>query len=1477
MKKALLLALALTFTPACFAQTKGTGFPMYGSFDSSPADTVNRFNLNSTLTMPIVSGSARGLNFRYSLSYNSLVWAIAQPPSAAAWQPSYTNGGGPLPWGWNTSQVTGAVTYNQTTTQCVGPHGGTTTTYNNFLWIAPDGTQHAFPVSTQNISGQACSPVILNANGVATDGSGYHIWVTFFTQSVVYGPDGTQVYPTRKDTNGNYATSTINGSETDWTDSAGHLTLKIISGSSSILYEVAAPDGTYQTTTLNLTSYNIKTNFGCSGIGEDTTTASLPVSLVYPNGLQYTFTYEPTPGNSGYVTGRIQKATLPNGGYVQYTYGTTNDGISCTDGSIFNVTRKVNEAGIWNATSTWTFVRAQNGSNWNTTITYPQMPYDTAANQRVYTFNSSGQETQAKIYQGSTSGTLLRTINTTWASNGSPLTKTTILEDNSTQSEVETAYDSNGNLLTLKQHDFGTGAPGSILRTITNTYLSTTPYTNLNIVNRRTEQTIADSTGTVHFRQDTAYDGTTISPCPTGAAQHDDTNYGCSFTTRGNATTITKYTNATVPSGPIALNSYYDMFGNLVKADLSCCDSKAWTYSATTQYAYPDSDTCGAAGGPQVTTSYTYNSHTGQKASLTDSNNQVWSYAYDTMRRPTTTTRPDNAQVATSYQDSQNAFTESAPIQGTGFREAFITRDGLTRRVSSVVQDSSNNIYSKSERQLDPLGRRYRISNLYTGTSPQYWTTVQYDAVGRVTTKILQDGSSAQWSFSLNSVTYTDPVGHQRKYLVNGMREMSSLFEPDPTNNNSLTLQTSYGYTVLKNLASVTQGSQTRTYGYDDVGRLTSSTTGESGLTTYQYNNFDQLTQRTDARGVITTVSYDTMNRLHQVIYNVGTTGVTPTPTVTYTYGASPTMFNNGELLSVTDGVGSETYAYDNLGRTTQEQQVINSNTYTIGYHYNLDGGVTSITYPSGRVVQQGYDAIGRLSSLTSGLTTYANNFTYSPLTRVTGWNFGNGAVASIGYTSDRLKLQSVSYSKGAASLFSQSYSFLENGGNSGQITSVTDSVNNGRSTTYTYDSLNRLATAVTTGSFSYPKWGLSFTYDRYGNRTAQTVTAGTAPSNSVSVSDVTNQINTAGYTYDMSGNLTNDGSNALGYDGEGRLITSADGSGNATYSYNSANLRALKSIGGTATVYVFALGNVIAQYSNGSLSNEYINIGSRRLATYVGTTLNYHGFDNHSIRVTMDASGNKVGEQGHFPFGEDWYMTNTVSTQHFTNYERDTESGNDYAMHRFYVNRLARFSSPDPRPGGRQGPQGLNLYNYVLNEPVNQSDSSGMNIDYPCDPIFGCDSCSPNVSPFCFPVGDCSECHSVEQPPPTDPPTEPAPVQPSSDCDFSINPPADIEAQYCDAVHLNTQSFQVTGYRPCQITPSKSSCSYDSDGNVKIEPEKSHDQLDHQNPTCEIGYDAGPQIADGVAGHYSITVKIHFYPSGKDVSHDAKGEVQCP
>src|SRR5260370_21656539 len=64
---------------------------------------------------------------------------------------------------------------------------------------------------------------------------------------------------------------------------------------------------------------------------------------------------------------------------------------------------------------------------------------------------------------------------------------------------------------------------------------------------------------------------------------------------------------------------------------------------------------------------------------------------------------------------------------------------------------------------------------------------------------------------------------------------------------------------------------------------------------------------------------------------------------------------------------------------------------------------------------------------------------------------------------------------------------------------------------------------------------------------------------------------------------------------------------------------------------------------------------------------------------------------------------------------ERDSESGNDYAMMRSSVNRLGRFSSPDLLAGSTSDPQSLNHYTYGLNDPVNLIDPFGLDTTQTC------------------------------------------------------------------------------------------------------------------------------------------------------------------
>jgi RHS repeat-associated protein len=209
---------------------------------------------------------------------------------------------------------------------------------------------------------------------------------------------------------------------------------------------------------------------------------------------------------------------------------------------------------------------------------------------------------------------------------------------------------------------------------------------------------------------------------------------------------------------------------------------------------------------------------------------------------------------------------------------------------------------------------------------------------------------------------------------------------------------------------------------------------------------------------------------------------------------------------------------------------------------------------------------------------------------------------------------------------------------------------------------------------------------------------------------------------------MTNDGLNTLAYDAENRLLSATNGGASGTYSYDGNSFRVKKVSGSTTTVYLFSGSKVIAEYVNGAAptapTREYIYSGDALLAKIESGATQYYHQDHLSNRLITDSSGNALAQLGHFPFGESWY--NAPSDKFlFTTYERDSESGNDYAMARYSINRLGRFSSPDPVSGSIGDPQSLNRYPYTANDPIDATDPSGM-VTFMCN---GEEACPQRMS----------------------------------------------------------------------------------------------------------------------------------------------------
>ncbi len=134
------------------------------------------------------------------------------------------------------------------------------------------------------------------------------------------------------------------------------------------------------------------------------------------------------------------------------------------------------------------------------------------------------------------------------------------------------------------------------------------------------------------------------------------------------------------------------------------------------------------------------------------------------------------------------------------------------------------------------------------------------------------------------------------------------------------------------------------------------------------------------------------------------------------------------------------------------------------------------------------------------------------------------------------------------------------------------------------------------------------------------------------------------------------------------------------------------------------------------SAYREYIFFAGQRVAQRDATTPTpnvyfYYTDQVGSTTAISTAAGVSCYQATFTPYGQEMATQTTCSTNYkFTGYERDAETGFDYAFARYYNSSLGRFMSPDPLAGDVSDPQTLNRYAYVENSPANFNDPTGMN-----------------------------------------------------------------------------------------------------------------------------------------------------------------------
>ena len=701
-----------------------------------------------------------------------------------------------------------------------------------------------------------------------------------------------------------------------------------------------------------------------------------------------------------------------------------------------------------------------------------------------------------------------------------------------------------------------------------------------------------------------------------------------------------------------------------------------------------------------LTTATVYDFHTGQVYSMTDPNNKKTTLEYDDpLDRLTAVIRPaGGGRTDFDYSEPEEAgvyvrtLTDLDSTRRVQKKQYF---DGLGRPFRTMAYENQDpaNPWVVTDIGYDPFGRvrhtstPYRSADSVTPLTESQWASAarsetEYDALGRVKTITTRpDGAVVNTAYSGNRALVTDPAGKQRISKTDALGRITEVWEVAPNDparypgveaipsavtdglsGSAHGYPTGYTYDAQGNLRTVTQGTQpARVFAYDPLLRLTSATNPESGTVGYTYDANGNVRTRTDARGVTATYTYDRLNRNIITSYAGGGTDTPPV----FRHYDNPTELKNGlgRFWWSYTGVGAGVTAtgvneYDAMGRVLERHQnfVADGHSFSVKLEYNLAGGVTKQTYPSGREVTYSYDAAGRPSGFAGKLgdgvqRTYSDQISYSEFGGVQQERFGTqtplyhkrhynrrGQLFDIRLSTVAWAADQWNWNRGAVvNYYSGNHAWegdpntpasSDNNGNLRRQQSWVpgDDWYNGYAyaqDTFEYDALNRL---IWVKEVHGGAWGQSgedfaqyFDYDRWGNRTINPATTDGMPEPQFSVNSANNQLGVpAGYggrmDYDATGNLTNDTHTSFGrgdgtptriYDAENRLTLVKDGNLQtvSAYTYDADGRRVRRKVANEEWWQVYGVGGeLLAEYPAGAATflaaKEYGYRGGQLLVT---------------------------------------------------------------------------------------------------------------------------------------------------------------------------------------------------------------------------------------------------------------------------------------
>ncbi len=675
----------------------------------------------------------------------------------------------------------------------------------------------------------------------------------------------------------------------------------------------------------------------------------------------------------------------------------------------------------------------------------------------------------------------------------------------------------------------------------------------------------------------------------------------------------------------------------------------------------------------------------GLLATLADPKSQIHRFTYDALGRLTRDDDPAGGFSALSRIETKTTSTVSfttALGRVTTYRTETLPTGGSRRFTTdpSGLQTQDQLGTDGSRTLTTPDGM---VTTLSEGPDPRFGMQAPLPKAITVTTPgglrstVLASRTVALSNADdlLSLATRTDTV------IVNGRTSTSTFNAVQRT----LTDRTPVGRQTVRTLDALGRLVQTQATGlepvsfaYDLRGRLTTITEGPgptARVTTLGYDLLDRLVSVTDPLGRTASFAYDLADRV--------TTQTLPDGRqIGFAYDANANVTSISPPGRPAHGFG---YTPVNL-EAAYTPPALDATSPTTTTAYNTDRQPTLITRPDGQTVSFGYDAGGRLSTLTvpTGLFRYAYSTTTGQLTTLTA-----PAGGTLSYTYDGALVTSETWGGPLGAIAGQvSWTY------DSDFRLASESVNGTTPVTFGYDPDSLLTQAGAVSLTRDPQTAFVIgtalgsltdtrSYSTFGELSSYQATVGPTPLLETqysrdSLGRITQRIETRGgvtdtfgYTYDLAGRLTEVRQNGTlvasygsdpnsnrtsrttpsgtvtgTYDAQDRLLTYGD----ATYSYTAnGELQAKSTPAGTTTYIYDVVGNLLSvTLLNGTRIDYVIDGRNRRIGKKVNGTL-VQGFlyrDQLKPIAELDGTGAVVARfvYGSNPLVPDYLIKGTAT-----------------------------------------------------------------------------------------------------------------------------------------------------------------------------------------------------------------------------------------